>query len=122
MTRPASPPAGPTFDLPAVDRDLRRKDAYRRDGHTARTLVRAPDLRIVLVVMRAGARIAEHRAAETVSIHAVSGHIRLRVADETVDLPTGRLLVLEGGVSHDVEAIQESAFLLTLGWKGSGGS
>jgi hypothetical protein len=116
MTRPASPPAGPTFDLPAVDRDLRREDAYRRDGHTARTLVRAPDLRIVLVVM------PEHRAAETVSIHAVSGHIRLRVADETVDLPTGRLLVLEGGVSHDVEAIQESAFLLTLGWKGSGGS
>ena len=68
--------------------------------------MRAPDLRIVLVVMRAGARIAEHRAAETVAVHAVSGHIRLRVPD--------RLLVLEKGVRHDVEAIQESAFLLTI--------
>jgi quercetin dioxygenase-like cupin family protein len=108
-----------TFDLGAVDRDMRREDAYLREGHTARTLVREPDLRVVLVAMKAGARIAEHRANETASIHALSGQIRLRLLDKIVELPAGRLLIIERGLRHDVEAIEESAFLLTLGWKGS---
>ncbi len=117
MTKPAHPVGGATFDLAAVEREMRREDAYLREGHTARTLVREPDLRIVLVVMKAGARMAEHRAGETVSVHALSGHVRLRLPDTTVELPFGRLLVLEKGLRHDVEANEESAFLLTLGWK-----
>ncbi len=105
------------FDLVAVAAELRTQDAYLREGHTARTLVREPDLRVVLIVMKAGSRIAEHRAQETASIHALSGHVRLRLPDDVVDLPTGRLLVLERDLKHDVEAIDESAVLLTLGCK-----
>jgi quercetin dioxygenase-like cupin family protein len=97
---------------------MRGEDAYRREGHTARTLVREEDMRIVLVVMSAGARIKEHRANETVSIQALRGQVRLRLPDRTADLPAGRLLVLERGLPHDVEAVSESAFLLTLGWHG----
>ena len=95
---------------------MQQETAYLREGHTARTLVREPDLRIVLVAMKAGARIAEHRADETASVHALRGHVRLRLPDKVVDLPAGRLLVLEKGLRHDVEAMQDSAFLLTLGW------
>ncbi|HZP37107.1 MAG TPA: cupin domain-containing protein [Methylomirabilota bacterium] len=116
MTAPARPDGGVTFDLRALDRELRGEEAYLRDGHTARTLVRERDLRIVLVAMRAGARISEHRANATTSVHSLSGHIRLRVADREVDLRPGRVLVLDTGRPHDVEALEESAFLLTLGW------
>ena len=107
-----------TFDLLALDSELRRHDAYLREGHTARTLVRKADLRVVLVVMQAGARMAEHRADETASVHALSGHVRLRLPEKVVELPAGRLLVIERGLRHDVEAVAESAFLLTLGWRG----
>jgi quercetin dioxygenase-like cupin family protein len=117
MTKPTQPGGGATFDLAAAVDEMRREDAYLRMGHTARTLVREPDLRIVLIVMKAGARIAEHRANETASVHSLSGHIRLRLPDETVELPSRSLLILGKGQHHDVEAIEESAFLLTLGWK-----
>ena len=117
MSRPELTQRGVVFDLAAIDAEMRHEDAYEREGHTARTLVREDDLRIVLVVMRAGARIAEHRANDTASIHALSGHVRLRLPDNVVDLPAGRLLVLERGLRHDVEAVAESAFLLTLGWQ-----
>lgn len=116
MTTPTVTAGGATFDLTAADRDMQQETAYLREGHTARTLVREPDLRIVLVAMKAGARIAEHRADETASVHALRGHVRLRLPDKVVDLPAGRLLVLEKGLRHDVEAMQDSAFLLTLGW------
>jgi quercetin dioxygenase-like cupin family protein len=118
MSKPETIVRGAVFDLAAIDAELRREDAYGRDGHTARTLVREGDIRVVLIVMRAGARIAEHRANETASIHALSGHVRLRLPDRDAELLAGRLLVLERGLPHDVEAISESAFLLTLGWKG----
>jgi quercetin dioxygenase-like cupin family protein len=119
MTKPTHPAGGATFELSAVDRDVQREEAYLRGGHTARTLVRENDLRIILIVMQAGARIAEHRTDDTASVHTLRGHIRLSLPDKTVDVPSGTLLVLEKGVRHDVEAIEESAFLLTLGWKGS---
>lgn len=105
------------FDIAAVDAEMRRSDAYGREGHTARTLAREADLRIVLVVMKPGARIAEHRAKDTASVHTLRGHVRLRLPDRVADLPAGHLLVLERAVPHDVEAVAESAFLLTLGWE-----
>jgi quercetin dioxygenase-like cupin family protein len=104
------------FDLGAIDREMRQDGADEREGHTARTLVHAPDLRVLLVVMKAGSRIAEHRANETASIHTVSGHVCLRLPDRTVELPAGQLLALGPGLQHDVEARIDSTFILTLGW------
>lgn len=116
MTKPESTSEGVIFDLATAERELRAEDAYVRQGHTARTLVREPDLRILLLVMKVDSRIAEHRANETASIHALSGHVRLHLLDRVVDLRSGQLLVLERGLRHDVEAVLDSAFLLTLGW------
>lgn len=117
MTKPVVPQGGVTIDLSAAEQELRRQEPYAREGHTARTLLRAPDLRVVLIAMKAGSHIAEHRAKESVSLHAISGHVRLKVPERTVDLPAGQLLLLEKGVEHDVEAISDSTLLLTLGWR-----
>lgn len=116
MSKPESTAGGVVFDLVTTDRDMRTEDAYVREGHTARTLTREHDLRIVLVVMKAASRIAEHRANETASIHALSGHLRLHLPNRLVELHAGELLVLERGLRHDVEAVDDSSFLLTLGW------
>jgi quercetin dioxygenase-like cupin family protein len=114
MSKPKPIADGAEFDLATVDRELRSEEAYRLDGHTARTLVREPTMRIVLIVIRAGATIVQHRAEDTASIHAITGHVRLSLATRTVDLPAGRVLVIAPGLAHDVEAVADSAFLLTL--------
>jgi quercetin dioxygenase-like cupin family protein len=104
--------------LAALDSELRKEEAYARNGHAARTLVREPDLRLVLVVLKAGGRMAEHRVDQTFSLHALRGHVRLHLPDGMADLAAGRLLVLGRDLAHDVEAIEESALLLTIGWRG----
>lgn len=118
MSKPEQEDHGLLFDCAAIDRELRREAAYQREGHTARTLVRASDLRIVLIVLRGGSRIAEHHANETVSIQTVSGQVRLHLPERTFEVPAGQLLVLGKGLKHDVEASVDSALLLTLGWRG----
>ena len=67
MARP-SIAGGASFDLSALDTELRREPAYALSGFTARTLIRESDLRVVLIVMKAGARMPDHRAEETASI------------------------------------------------------
>jgi quercetin dioxygenase-like cupin family protein len=106
-----------TFELAEVAHEMRGESAYGREGHTARTLVREADLRIVLLAMQAGSILKEHRVDETASVHTLTGHVRLRFADRFAELPNGRLLTIERGLAHSVEALEESLVLLTLGWR-----
>jgi quercetin dioxygenase-like cupin family protein len=119
MHKPESIEAGFNFDLLALAGELRLDERYAHSGHTARTLVRASDQRIVLMVMKAGARIAEHQADGTASIQLLSGRISLGLSARTFEMKSGELLVLAAGLRHHVEARDESTLLLTLGWSGS---
>lgn len=103
------------FDVTAEIGQLRREREWE-SGHNSKTLVKYDTMRIVLIVLRAGTRIPEHQAEGAVSIQAIEGHIRLRAADRTFDLPAGGLLTLGRGIRHDVEAVEDSAFLLSIAW------
>lgn len=105
------------FDL-ARELDVLQRESEFANGQNARTLVKYDDLRIVLIALKAEARIPEHAAGGRVSIHAMKGQIRVRAEGRTFRLPPGGLLTLDRGVLHDVEAVEDSAFLLTVAWAG----
>jgi quercetin dioxygenase-like cupin family protein len=118
MHKPPAPLTGSlVFDLDAIAAELRDEEAYRSGGHAARTLVREPDLRLVLIAVRASCRIAEHSADEIVAITLRAGQVALALPTGKVALMPGQCLVLEPGVQHDVEAGADSTLLLTLGGK-----
>jgi len=104
-----------TFDLAEELEHLKREDTWQREDNT-NTLVKEPDFRMVLVVMKREGRMEEHHAPGRISIQTISGLIRLHLPDQTVDLPAGHLLALDSQIAHDVEALEESAFLLTIAW------
>ena len=85
-----------------------------RHGHTAKTLVSYDNLRVVLIVLKAGSHIPSHRTEGCISIHTVRGRIRVRAEERTFDLQAGSLVALNHDVPHDVDALEESAFLLTI--------
>jgi quercetin dioxygenase-like cupin family protein len=103
------------FDLAAEVQRLKSEPTWAA-GHSARTLIKYDDLRVVLIVQAAGGRIPEHKADGRVSIHVLSGHIQLQVSEQTFDLRAGGLLAMDRAVPHDVTALEESAFLLTIAW------
>ena len=106
------------FDLTAeVDR-LHGETTWNT-GQNARTLVKYDDLRVVLTVLKASAQIPQHQTTGPISVHVLSGHLRLNASGRTFDLRPGSLLALDHGVRHSVEALQDSAFLLTIAWPGT---
>jgi quercetin dioxygenase-like cupin family protein len=105
------------FDLAAEIEQLRREESWQRGtGRSSRTIVKQPDFRIVLVAMKAATEMKEHRAEGRISIQTIIGNVRLKLPQQTVEVPAGHLLVLDRCITHDVEAVEESAFLLTICW------
>lgn len=115
--RPPGPLGSPmlTFDLNGEIERLRNEDAWQ-GGRNSKTLVKNADFQIVLTVLQANSRLHEHKAAGRISVQTVAGHTRIHVEDNVIDLPAGHLLALDRALLHDVEALQNSAFLLTICW------
>ncbi len=107
------------FDLRREADRLRGESPWSQHGRNAVTLVKHSDLRIVFILMKAGARMQEHHAGARISVHTLTGHARLHLGDRTLDLPAGHLLALERDVVHDLEAVEESSVLLTIAWQGA---
>ncbi len=107
-----------TFDLAKEIVSLKQEASWDRGDRNARTLVEEAGFRLVLTVLKTGAQLREHRTAGWVSVHALDGHVRLHSGEQSVDLATGRLLVLEPELVHSVEALEDSGFLLTIAFIG----
>jgi quercetin dioxygenase-like cupin family protein len=105
------------FDLVA-EVDRLHSETTWNTGQNARTLIKYDDFRVVLMALRAGARIPGHTAKGRISVHLLSGHVRLNASGRTFDLVSSRLVALDKGLPHDLEAIQDSAILLTIAWPG----
>ena len=88
-------------------------------GRSAKTLAKYADFRIVLVSMKAGTRMNQHHADGRISVQCLLGKLWIHLPSQPkVELAAGDLLVLDCGIPHDVEAVDESAFLLTICWPG----
>ncbi len=124
-------------------RDLAREidalcqdEAWLNDGVSVKPLAGNGGLRSMLFALRSGCRIRAERARNA-SLRVLTGHIELHVGDDwdmlpflirhtegacsffalydhTIDLPHGSLLVLDPAFPHDVEALDDSAFILEV--------
>jgi quercetin dioxygenase-like cupin family protein len=89
----------------------------RESGRSSQTLAKYEQFRIVLVRMKPGSYMSHHRAEGPISIHLLLGKVRVHLPEDRMeDLKPGDLLTLERCLEHDVEALEESAFLLTIAW------
>ncbi len=102
------------FDLGRVARELREEEAWQREGHNARTLVKNESLRIVLIDMHVKGHLKEHQTDSRISIQVLTGKISVRLPGATHVIEAGKLLSIDQSIAHDVEALEPSTFLLTL--------
>ena len=103
-----------TIDLPTQVAQLKGEESWQKTGRSARTLYKGEPMRLILNVMQAGSEIKPHQAPGPISVQVLEGQIRFSTEQSTVVLAKGALLILPQQVRHWVEALEESAFLLTV--------
>ncbi len=104
------------LDVPREVELLRGEPAWAQGDRNAKTLVKEPDLRVVLTVLKRGASLREHRVPGTATVQILSGRARLHLAGQQVDVSTGGIVSLAGNLPHDLEALEESAVLISIAW------
>ncbi|HKW89454.1 MAG TPA: cupin domain-containing protein [Candidatus Acidoferrales bacterium] len=97
---------------------LRREPSFASSGRVAKQLAKHEKLRCTLIVIHAGAHIAEHVAQGEAAIHVLEGRIRMQLPGQVAVLDAGNLIVLGNNVKHDVTAEADSAFVATIAVSG----
>ena len=103
------------FDLGREMMDSEQKRPWPM-GHFARTLFKKSDFRMVLISMDKGSILKEHHADGTISVQVLKGSIRFTAQGEDHSLQVNGVLTLGPSIKHKVEALEESALLLTIAW------
>jgi quercetin dioxygenase-like cupin family protein len=85
---------------------------YDDQRYNPKVLMNEPGYSMVLLSMHAGRRIPEHASKRTVTIQAILGHVTLYAGPFPYELYAGEVICIGGGVSHRVEAIEDSALLV----------
>jgi quercetin dioxygenase-like cupin family protein len=103
------------FELSAAVADLQAQPSYLGGEPVGRTLLKEPDLRIVLFAFPTSGRLREHNASGPVAIQILDGEFQVRADGQTLHLSAGDLISLEPAVDHDVAAVEAGSILLTIG-------
>jgi quercetin dioxygenase-like cupin family protein len=106
------------FDLLREIADSERRKPWPSGIHT-RILTTRPDFRVVLISMETVTRLKKHRVDGTSSVQVLKGRIRYSTGGQVYDLQAGSLITLDASIEHEVESLDESAFLLTISWPGN---
>jgi len=92
---------------------LKEKPEWSSEDRLAVSLVKDDALNILLLVLKERARLAEHRTKGPIAVHVLSGAVRFSEGSEQVVLSSGSMAALDRNIVHSLEAIEESAVLLT---------
>jgi quercetin dioxygenase-like cupin family protein len=116
QARPDRPAAVPLFHVRIggeLER-LRQEPTWRQRGHNPITLIKQPALGVILMLLGHGSKMYEHQAAGPMTLQVLSGSVRFQAAGQTLTLGPGEVVMLESAIEHEVEALEESACLLTM--------
>jgi quercetin dioxygenase-like cupin family protein len=104
------------FDLASEAARLIPEARESATGRSSKTLVKVPHLHLTLTAAKAGTRIEEHSAHAPVAVLALVGSFEVLVGEQTFRLGAQQTVSLVPDVKHSIEATQDCAFLLTVGW------
>jgi quercetin dioxygenase-like cupin family protein len=103
-----------TFDLNKEGETLLSEARSAPAGRAGRTLVKDGPMRLVLMALKGGSVIDEHKADGALSIQVLRGNVNVGVGTRERQLSETQTLVLEPNVRHSLLAREESLVLLTI--------
>ena len=83
-------------------------------GKRSAVLAKNEHVSIVLAVLARSEALQEHQTEGQITVTVVQGAIRFDALNERVRLNAGGLLTLRPGIRHSVEALEDSAFVITV--------
>ena len=103
-----------SFSIENEIEKLQSETAWKDGDRNAVTLQKNSRLRVVLISLRKGATLREHKVEGPITLLMISGKIRFIAGDDKINVGANELIVLEKTIPHDVEALEDAVFILTI--------
>lgn len=100
------------FDIIEELKKIRARDA----DVSSSTLLKTDTLRVVLMALKAGARLHEHHADGRLLLQVLQGEIDFEAENAKQTLKAGMLVSVDAMALHAVSASSAAALLLTIAW------
>ncbi len=98
---------------PLLER-MRTEQPLEKFGRDSITLVRDDGLDVVLIALKSGGTLPEHRAPGPITVLVLEGRVAFSANGQRLEAGPHDLLTLEAHALHAVEALEPSALLVTI--------
>ena len=102
-----------SFSIEQEIENLQKEPEWKEGNRNAVTLQKDSNLRIVLISLRKGITLHEHKVEGPITLFVLSGKINFTAGEEKVHAESNRFIVLDKAIPHDVEALEDTSFILT---------
>lgn len=102
------------MDLKEFAKTIKNEKAWKEKDRNAMTIYKSEGMRMVLIALHKNAVLEKHTANGTINIQVLDGEITVSTDDQTINLKEGQAVALHKMIPHEVTAIKETVFLLTL--------
>ena len=112
--QPLRPTSGEMLSVKILEEvaRIKAKPDWSSASRLALSLVKDDALNILLMVLKSGARLAEHRTKGPIAVHVLSGSVCFSARGKSAELSSGSMAALDREVVHELEALEESIVLL----------
>lgn len=116
MAREDRNTSGPavTFSIADELKRLREEPEWISGTRNSVTVVKTANLSVVLTAVKKDATLCGHEVDGPITLQVLSGEIEFGVAGEPRTLQGGTVIALDNAVPHDIKALEDSEFLLTI--------
>ena len=87
---------------------------YDNNKVNARLILKSSFSKELRIALRTGQIVKEHKAPYPIILHMLTGKVNFGAEGKTTVIQTGDILSLEGGVPHDLKAMEDGILRLTL--------
>lgn len=93
---------------------LKKEPSWIDTDRNAITLQKNSSIRVVLITLHKNAMMQKHKVEGPITLFVLSGEIIFSAEDEKINAGANELIVLEKTIPHDVEALEDTTFILTI--------
>ncbi len=103
-----------THRLPEQVRLLKSEPEWQSGPEDGITLAKYPHMRVVLVALKKGLSMREHKIRGPMSLYVVNGRVSLKTDHTEAQLEKDGLFTLRKGIPYDVRANTDAVMLMTI--------
>ena len=102
-------------DIKAEIARLKSERAWAENDRHGSSLVKGDGINVALMMLKKGAKMQEHHTRAPITVQVIEGKINFVAMGKSQVATAGMLIALDRAIEHSVEAVEESALVLTVG-------